>query len=200
MASLPLHLVDSSAGAAALLDPMRLRILQHLDAPDSATGLAKRLRLPRQKVNYHLRELESQGLVTLVEQRRKRNCIERVVRATARSYIISPALLGRLAADPSRVADRYSSAYVIALGAKLIHDNALLQRAAEKAGKKLATLSLETEIAFASAAKRNEFAEELANQVARLAAKYHEQHAPGSRRFRLVLTAHPAIPTQGDKS
>jgi DNA-binding transcriptional ArsR family regulator len=195
-----LRLIDHPAGAAALLDPMRLRLLQHLDTPDSATGLARRLRLPRQKVNYHLRELESHGLVELVEQRRKRNCIERVVRATARSYVISPDLLGRLAADPARVADRFSSAYVVALAAKLIRDTAQLQREAEKAGKKLATLSLESEIAFASAARRHEFAEELATAVAHLVAKYHDQHAPGSRRFRLVLAAHPAIhPRKGEK-
>jgi DNA-binding transcriptional ArsR family regulator len=200
MASSPLLFIDKPAGAAALLDPMRLRLLQHLETPDSATGLAKRLRLPRQKVNYHLRELESHGLVELVEHRRKRNCIERLVRATALCYVINPDLLGGLAADPSRVADRFSSAYVVALAAKVIRDTAHLQREADKAGKKLATLSMESEIAFASAAKRNQFAEELATTVARLVAKYHDDHASGSRRFRLVIAAHPATNSrQGEK-
>jgi hypothetical protein len=48
------------------------------------------LALPRQQVGYHLRALEQAGLVELVEERRKGNCIERIVRAAACSYVISP--------------------------------------------------------------------------------------------------------------
>ena len=45
-------------------------------------------------------------------------------------------------------------------------------------------MALEVEIRFASAESRNAFAEELAEQVARLAAKYHDESAEGGRRFR----------------
>jgi DNA-binding transcriptional ArsR family regulator len=115
-----LHVVDRPATAATLLDPTRLEILRALDQPDSAAGLARRLGLPRQKLNYHLRLLEGDGLVELVEERKKRNCTERVLRAVARSYLISPAALGSLAADPDRVADRTSSAYLVATAARAI--------------------------------------------------------------------------------
>src|SRR5262250_3074362 len=58
-----------------------MRILEQLAEPDSAAGVARRLKLPRQQISYHLRELEHAGLVELVEERRKGNCLERVVRA-----------------------------------------------------------------------------------------------------------------------
>ena len=60
------------------------------------------LGLPRQNVNYHLKALERHGLVELVEERKKGNMTERMLRATALSYAISPAALGGVQPDPSR--------------------------------------------------------------------------------------------------
>ena len=50
---------------------------------------------------------------------------------------------------------------------------------------------------FASAASRAEFADELAQAVARLAAKYHDERAPAGRRFRLLAAVHPTIAKGG---
>src|SRR5579862_8354674 len=83
MSALPIEVVQGPERAAALLDPVRLRILEGLAEPDSAAGVARRLGLPRQRVNYHLHELEKHELVRFVEERRKGNCVERIVRATA---------------------------------------------------------------------------------------------------------------------
>ena len=83
------------------LDPIRARLLAELAEPGSASTLADQTGLSRQKANYHLRALERHGLVELVEERRKGNCIERVLRATAASYVISPTALSAVA--PSRV-------------------------------------------------------------------------------------------------
>ena len=103
--SATVEVIDDPERAASLLNPVRLRLLQELAEPDSAAGVARRLELPRQAVTYHVRQLEADGLVTLVEERRKRNCVERVVQATARSYVISPTALGALGVDPDRVRD-----------------------------------------------------------------------------------------------
>jgi DNA-binding transcriptional ArsR family regulator len=187
------RMVDGVHQAATLLHPMRLRIMETLDRPDSATGLARKLGLPRQKINYHLRELEREGLVTLVEERKKRNCVERVVRAVAQSFLIDPAALGNLAADPSRIRDRFSLAYLVAVAARAIRDLAVIQRRADKAGKPVATLTLQADVRFASAADRNAFAEELAQTVATLAARYHDEKAPDGRLFRCIVGAYPAI-------
>jgi DNA-binding transcriptional ArsR family regulator len=189
-----LEVVRSPVSAAALLDPARQHLLTHLKEPDSASGLARRLRLPRQRINYHLRVLESAGLVELVEERRKGNCLERVVRATARAFVISPEALGALGPTADTAADRLSSAYQIAAAGRVIRDVGALEDRARKEGKRVATLTLEADVRFASAESRAKFAEELAGTVARIAAKYHDDRAPGGRRFRLLAAVHP-VPT-----
>ena len=74
-----------------------------LGEPGSAAGLGRKLGLPRQRVNYHLRELEKEGLLEVVEERKKGNCVERIVRATARSYLISSEALGTLGSRPEEI-------------------------------------------------------------------------------------------------
>jgi DNA-binding transcriptional ArsR family regulator len=186
-----LDVIHSPASAAALLDPTRQRLLSHLREPDSASGLARRLRLPRQRINYHLRVLEGAGLVELVEERRKGNCLERVVRATARAFVISPEALGALAPTAETAVDRLSGAYLIAAAGRAIRDVAALESRARKEGKRVATLTLEADVRFADAESRARFAEELSEALARIAAKYHDDRAPGGRRFRLLAAVHP---------
>jgi DNA-binding transcriptional ArsR family regulator len=189
-----LDVIRSPKSAAALLDPTRQRLLGHLREPDSASGLARRLRLPRQRINYHLKVLEGAGLVELVEERRKGNCLERVVRATARAFIISPEALGALGPSAETAADRLSSAYLIATAGRAIRDVAALEDRARKEGKRVATLTLDADVRFASAETRAKFADELAGALARIAARYHDDRAPGGRRFRLIAAVHPVPP------
>jgi len=196
---LSLDVIRSPDSAAALLDPTRQQLLAHLKEPDSATGLARRLRLPRQRINYHLKVLETAGLVEMVEERRKGNCLERVVRATAHSFIISPEALGALGPTADIAADRLSGAYLMAAAGRAIRDVADLEDRARKEGKRLATLTLEADVRFASADARARFAEELAHTLARLAAKYHDDKTPGGRRFRLLAAVHP-VPVNKTKN
>lgn len=198
-----MHDVDviaDPAAAASALDPVRAAVLAALVEPGSATTVARALDLPRQKVNYHLRALEQHGLVELVEERPRRGLTERVVRATARSYVISPAALGRSGADPGRT-DRLSTRYLLAVAARLVHEVGTLARQADAVGRRLPTLTLDTEIRFASAADRAAFTAELTEAVTALAARYHDEAAPGGRRHRVVVAAHPmpsAPPDQDD--
>jgi DNA-binding transcriptional ArsR family regulator len=188
-----IQVIQSAQAAATLFSPARMRILEQLSGPDTAAGVARRLDLPRQQVSYHMRELEQAGLVELVEERRKGNCLERVVRAAARSYVISPEALGKLGATAEQQRDRFSLGYLVSLAARAIRDLAVLCSRAEKAGKRVSTMALEVEIRFASAEARNGFAEELAHDVARLAAKYHDESATGGRRFRFFGGIYPVI-------
>ena len=191
-----MEMVDESVRAATLLNPMRLRILDALREPDSASGVARQLGLPRQKVNYHLRELEKAGFLEEIEERRSGNCIERIVRAKATHYLINPEILGRMAADGGSVEDRFSSAYLIALAAGTIRDVAAAQQKAAKAKKRVATFALQTDVRFANAEDRRAFTEELANCVARLVAKYHDDETAGGRAFRFLIGAYPARPRE----
>src|ERR671916_799880 len=114
--------IEDPAAAEASLDPIRSRLLAELAEPGSASSLAARVGLPRQKVNYHLRALEQHGLVELVAERRKGNVTERVMRATAASYVISPAALAAVAPDPGRSPDRLSAGWLLALAARLVRE------------------------------------------------------------------------------
>lgn len=187
----PVEMLEAAAATGALLHPLRATLLRELRKPDSAAGLARRLDLPRQKLNYHIRQLEDAGLVELVETRRRGNCTERILRATARSYLISPGVLGELAADPEQVEDRFSSAYLASLAGSVLDDLAQLRRRANEAGKRLPTLALHSEVRFASQQEQNAFAEELAAAIARLVGRYHDETAEGGRTFRLVTGAYP---------
>lgn len=189
---LDVAVIEDPAAAEASLDPTRARLLAELAGPASASTLAARLGLPRQRVNYHLRELERHGLVELVEERRKGNMTERVMRATASSYVISPALAA-FDPDPDRAPDQLSALWILALAARLVREVGELVRRARRAGRPLATFAIDAEIRFATARDRASFAAELSEAVEGLVAKYHDERAPRGRRHRLIVALHPSI-------
>lgn len=189
-----LAVIDEPTVASSVLDPIRARVLAALAEPGSATTVAAALGLPRQKVNYHVRALERHGLVRLVEERPRRGLSERVLVASASSYVLSPTVLGASAADPSRT-DRLSTRYLIAVAARMVREVAELARAADRESTPLATLSIDSEIRFASAADRAAFTDELAQAITSLVARYHDEAADGGRWHRLVVAAHPHPPS-----
>jgi DNA-binding transcriptional ArsR family regulator len=188
---LEVEVIENPAAATVALDPVRSRLLSELSHPASAAALANRLDLPRQRVNYHLRALEAHGLVEQADTRKWGGLTERRLIATASAYVVSPAALGPAASTPGRTADRLSASYLIALAARAVREVGELVRAAFANGQRLATLSIDTEIRFRSAAERAAFSQELAASVAELAARFHDATATGGRLHRLVVLAHP---------
>jgi DNA-binding transcriptional ArsR family regulator len=182
------EVIEDPGAAAVALDPLRARLLAELAEPGSAATLAARLGIARQKLNYHLKALESHGLIELAEERKLGGITERVLRATAVAYVVSPAALGESAADPGAAPDRLSARYLIALAGRVVREVGDLARRAAVAGKRLPTLAIDTEIRFRSAEDRAAFADELTQAVIDLAARYH--HDDG-RPHRLVVAAHP---------
>ena len=195
---LAIQVIEDPAVATVALDAMRSRLLSELAVPASAATLAARVGLPRQKVNYHLHALESHALVRLAQERKWGGLTERLFVATASSYVVSPGALGPVGADPNREVDRLSASYLIALGARIVREVGDLLRRATEIGKRLATLSLDTEIRFRSAADRAAFSSELTEGITKLVAKYHDASAPGGRAHRLVIVAHP-LPQKSDR-
>ena len=186
-----LEVIDDPATATIALDPVRCRLLSEMAEPASAATLATRVGLTRQKVNYHLRTLEAHGLVKVAEERQWGGLTERLMVATAASYVVSPSALGPVASDPGRIADHLSASYLIALAARLIREVGALLRRSKESDKRLPTLSVDTEIRFRSAADRAAFSHDLANAVAQLVARYHDESGPDGRWHRLVVVAHP---------
>jgi AcrR family transcriptional regulator len=183
--------IEHPAAAAVALDPIRSRLLAELAEPASAATLAARVGIPRQKVNYHLKTLEAHGLVEVATKRKWGGLTERLMVASATSYVVSPRALGPVAADPGRTRDRLSASYLIALAARIVREVSDLGRRARETGKRLPTLSLDAEVRFRSAADRAAFTGELTEAVTRLVARYHDERAPGGRPHRLVVVSHP---------
>jgi len=191
---LDIDVIEDPATAESLLDPVRTRLLAALAEPASATMLASRVGLPRQLVNYHLRTLERHGLVELLEERRKGNVMERIMRASAASYVISPAALVALQPDPARSPDHRSAVWLLALAARLVRDVGSLLAGAARERRPLATYALDGEVRFATAADRAAFAEELSATVTHLIGRYHDEGAPRGRTHRVLLAIHPSVP------
>ncbi len=193
------EVIEDPAAATVALEPVRSRLLSELAEPASAAALAERLGLARQKVNYHLRALEAHGLVRVAEKRKWGGLTERRLVATAASYLVSPGAMGRAASDPGRSADRLSASYLIALAARIVREVKQLLDRSEELDKRLATLSLDTEIRFRSAGDRAAFSKDLADSVATLVSRYHDAAASGGRAHRLVVVAHPLPHKPSDK-
>ena len=194
MRAQPLDIIDDPARARDALQPIRLRLLQLLERPQSAPQLAKAIGMPRQRVLYHLRKLEARRLVEAHEHGRVGRRIDRSYVRTATSYAIAPKTLGGVAVDPRNVADAFSSAYLSAVAAGALNDLAALGRAAAARGKRLPTLTLETAIRFATPADQRRFADELTTALSALAARYHQPDAPQGRTFRVFACGYPAVP------
>jgi DNA-binding transcriptional ArsR family regulator len=183
-----MEVVSDPQRVAVALSPLRRRLLSELATPESATTMGKRLGVARQKVNYHLRELERAGLVELVGKIPRRGLTERLYRATARSVIVDPNVLGMV---PMGDADRFSSAHLVGVAARAVREVAALRDRAEEAGKPLATFTIDTEINLATPAEFDSFAADLRDAVAVLVERYHR---PGKgRRHRVVATSYPVI-------
>lgn len=197
---LDVTVIEDAQAAEISLDPIRTRLLAELVEPGSATMLAAKVGLPRQKVNYHLKALEQHGLVELAEERRKGNVTERIMRATAASYVISPLALAAVQPDPRRAPDRLSARWLLAIAARLVRDVGALLTGAAKAGKRVATFAIDGEVRFASAADRAAFAEELAGAVTGLVGKYHDETASGGRTHRVIVAVHPSTEHDGTDS
>ncbi len=188
----PVEVITDPAAAAAALDPVRSRLLAELHVPASATELADRVGLTRQKVNYHLRKLEDRGLVVQADTRRWGGLTERRLVASAAGYVVSPDALGGAAARPDTVRDRLSAAYLLALAGRLIREVGGMSVRAREQDERLPVFALDADVRFRSAAERAAFAQELTAATVRLVARYHDDSAPDGRTHRVLVGVHPA--------
>ena len=180
--------------ASALLDPLRLQVLEAAREPVSASDVAHRLRLPRQRVNYHVRTLARAGLLKRAGRRLKRNMAEQRYQATARAFVLLPELLGPVAPDLGRTQDAFSAAYLVANAARIQTEMAQVEFQAAAESKRVSTLSLDAEVHFESPEQRREFTQRLEQAMVDVIAQYT---SPIGRPFRLVLACYPMPRPEG---
>ena len=201
-ASEDLQCITDPARAAEILHPLRLEILRLAGEPISASELAPRLNLSRQRVNYHVRRLARGGFLRRAGQRRRRNMIEQRYVASARAFLLSPDLLGAVGTDWRRVGDPASAEYLLALGCQMESDLIRVWRQAQTTGKPAATQSLKSQFRFESAQQRERFTRALEEAVVRVVTEHTSPNlrsdgtpAPG-RPYRLVLGCYPYLPKE----
>ena len=196
-ARIELATVSDVAEAAVLLHPLRLEILSLCREPASASELGRRLGLPRQRVNYHVRALERAGFLRPAGRRRRRNMIEQRYLASARAFVLSPRILGPIAADWRDIGDNASSNYLLALAEQVRRDLELASGRAAAEGRSLSTFSLKSQFRFETPAQTAEFASAVREVVVEVIARRTrpnrlENGRPGrGRPFRLVLACYP---------
>lgn len=181
-------LIDDPERALLALSPIRRRLLEALREPGSATSLAKRLDLPRQQLGYHLRALEAAGLVHLVAENKRRGFVERVLVAAADAFVFDPALLGGARAEAQ---DRHAAQHLVAAAGTIVREVTRMQGAAEAAGQRLLTLTIEADVGFEQPQDFEDFSKALGEAIASVAERF--QPGPDKRAYHLMLGAHPAV-------
>ena len=186
-------IIQDPAQARSLLDPLRRSILEALQEPGSSSSVADELGLPRQRLNYHVRSLESEGLLVHIEDRRKGNCVERILRATAGRFILDPELLGALRPGGTSVSKhRFSSSpqdLLVAAGRTLNEVGVLLETNPDETAR-LPTLSFETDVRFRSPAEEVAFASAIRDILDQMTASYDDPAATNGRTFRITFGGH----------
>src|SRR6266496_5055005 len=105
--------LDQIEQAEALLKPQRIEVLRQLAEPRSCTEVAAELDQTPQRVYYHVKRLLGAGLVAQVSERRVRGIHEGIYQASARSYWLSPKLVGTI--GRRRAQDELSLGYLLNL-------------------------------------------------------------------------------------
>jgi biotin operon repressor len=195
MAPAPFAVVAEAARAGQLLKPLRLKILAEAREPQSAAAIAARLGLPRQKVNYHVRELARAGFLRRAGRQRKRGLTEQKYIVTARAFLLGSGVLGPMGADSAPSGDKMTAAYLLMLAAQMQREAGSAWRDAHAAGKRLPVMSMDAEVHFATTEERARFAQALTRAVTRVVAEHTVPSRAASSGtappYRLVLGCYP---------
>ena len=194
----PVSVIADAPKARVLLEPLRLRILVEAREPQSAASIAATLGLPRQKVNYHVRELARAGYLRKAGRHKKRGLTEQRWVVSARAYILGDSVLGPMSTASIDTSDKASAAYLLALAGVMRREVGRAWREAHAAAKRLPVLSIDTEVSFRSPDERARFAEALGEAITRVVAEYSSPATSrsSSRPFRVVLGCYPIPPEE----
>jgi len=183
--------VEVAVQAGALLHPLRIEVLKKLAEPRSCPELAKELGETSQKIYYHVKILESAGLIEKVDERRVRGIMEGLYRARAKSYWLSSSLVGKVG-GASRARDQMSLGFVLSLAEEIQSDVARLgERTGE--GEAAPSLGLSLQIELDDAEERARFLTELQETLQGLAKKYAAKGSTAGQEFQVSLVCYPRL-------
>jgi len=97
-------------------------------------------------------------------------------------------------ARAAREGDRHAADHLVDVAAATVREVARMQSAADRAGKRLLTFTLESEVRLAEPGDLHRFTDALAGAVADVIAAFD---TPGGRRYRVVAAGHPTPGSSG---
>lgn len=172
--------------AETLLKPQRIEVLRLLAEPRTCTELGALLGQTPQRVYYHVKRLHDAGLVDLVAERKVRGISEGTYQAGARSYWLSPRLVGRLGLRRSQ--DEMSLGHLLDLMEEVQADVAGLDRGAPE----LPSIGVSGHIRVPPE-RRQDFLDELRIALQTIFTRYGGAQGDA---FKLVVACYP----QGDSN
>lgn len=184
--------------AAALFQPLRIQLLKLMAEPKTCHDMAAVVGESPQKVYYHVKILEKAGLVDKVNEQRVRGIMQGIYQAAARSYWLSPQMVGRLGGQ-KRVQDQMSLGYLLSLAEALQEDVASLGQNDE--GEDVPSLGLSAQIELRNENERAAFANDVQTMFQELAQKYGRQsenseQATATPLYQLMLACYPKPSSQ----
>ncbi|GIF73656.1 transcriptional regulator [Asanoa siamensis] len=168
--------------AEALLKPQRIEVLRQLAEPRTCTEVGAQLGQSPQRVYYHVKRLVEAGLVTQVSERKVRGISEGIYQAGARSYWLSPRLVGRIG-GLRRAQDELSLGYLLDLMEEVQADIGALDRTAPE----LPSIGLSGEIHIRPE-QRPEFLADLQSTLQELFTRYGGAEGDA---FKLAVACYP---------
>jgi DNA-binding transcriptional ArsR family regulator len=182
--------IEDVEQAAVLLKPARLEVLRRMAEEITCTELAALVGSTPQKVHYHVKALEGAGLVEKVAERKVRGILEGIYRARARSYWLSPRLVGQLGGARAS-ADQASLGYLIQLAEEVQEDVAAVAERAAADGEPAPSLGLSAQIVLRDAADRAAFMRDVQHTFQQLAERYGARSTKKATTYRIALACYP---------
>ena len=182
--------LDRIEQAETLLKPQRIEVLRELAEPRTCTEVSARLGQTPQRVYYHVKRLVEAGLVDQVAERKVRGIHEGIYQAAARSYWLSPRLVGRIGLRKTR--DEMSLGYLLDLMEEVQADVAALDRTAPE----LPSVGVSGELRLRPD-QRQQFFDDLRTVLQDLFTRYGG--AEGDR-FKLAVACYPGTNQEGAPS
>lgn len=177
--------LDDPDQVVETLSAFRRQILDVLSGdPASATQIARNLGTTRQRVNYHLKALESAGLVELHEERQRRGLTERVMRTSAEVFLVDPSVF-----DSGRLTRRDVAGVsaVVSVATDLIRQATVISARAGERDERVAAATLDTHIRVRSPSALRSMLDEIGAVIAR-----HDSGETGLR-VRVATSVLPGI-------
>lgn len=185
-------MVGDAAAARAALSPLRRELLGRLREPGSAASLSEALKLPRQRIGYHLKVLEEAGLIVAAGERKRRGFTEHLYEARSDALIVDPLILGAADRDSIDKQDAFAAEHLVRTAAGIVSEVSRMREAARDEGSRLLTFTVEADVAFAAPAEIARFTDRLAEALAGLAGEFRPVRGIG-RSYRVTIAGHPAV-------